>query len=228
MHVDRTRFLMLTAAMAASCAAQQKQAPEPIVARPDDYDTTSGSAPQPVPVDQSVIAQEELVQPPPEPPPPAAEDPGPAWAQPRPGLPARDPVLSQRCAAIKRPGPVCESFADTIDSCSLYSTVMVPKAASAAVKCLTQRSGTKRICQFGVDATCALQGTKAAPRNPSAKSICASILSSCAGSGYRGKDLTRANCEAALSGYDSSVRSQLVSCATEFCELGPCFYSLAR
>jgi len=219
---------MLTAAMAAACGAQQKREPEPIVARPDDYDTTTGSAPQPVPVPTSQIAKEELVEPPPEPPPPVMEDPGSEWAQPQPGLVAQDPALARRCAGIKRPGPVCESFMDTIDSCSLYSTVMVPKAAAAAVSCLTKRSGTKRICEFGVDSVCALEGTKSAPRDSSAKSTCQSILSSCSGAGYRGKDLTQRNCEAAVSGYLSALRPRLVSCATEFCELGPCFYSLAR
>lgn len=233
MHVDRTRFLILTAAIAAGCGASHKQEPAPTpLPTSDEYDTTVGKAPPPEPVPTTQIAAEEMVDPPPEMasdpqmPPPTVEDPGFEHGGYAGALAARDPALSQKCARIKRPGPVCESFYDTLDSCDRYSTVMVPKAATAAVGCLTKRSGTKRICEFGVDATCATEGTKAAPRDPGAKAICRSMLNACAGTRYRGKDMTQSNCEAAVSGYSSVVRSRLVSCIAEFCEIRSCFYQV--
>jgi len=223
MHVDRTQFLLLTAAIAAGCGANQSQPPAaaPVLAAPD-YDTTTGpTTVSPQPVATSQIASEEWAVSP-EPP---VEGPS-SEAQVAPAVEPVDPVLAQRCSLLRRPGPICESFDETVDSCSEYSSVMVPQAAAAAVSCLAKRSGTKRICEFGVDAKCATEGTKAAPLDSAATKTCASVMSTCAGNRYRGKDLNTANCRAVLSGYLPAVRPQLVSCITEFCEISSCFYQL--
>lgn len=240
MHVDRKRFLLLTAAIAAGCGGSQQREPAVIAATPPpDYDTTQGGgAPPPQPVENSQIASEELAAPvtvpePPPPPPTVEYDPSAegGYASPfQPGAMAGggpvDPRISQICGALKRPGPACESFDETVSSCYRYGRVMEPKAAEAAAKCLASKSNSKRICEFGVDAKCAAEGAKKAPRAPGAAQSCKNILNVCSGAGYRGKDLTAANCQAALSGYKASVQTALVSCITEFCEISSCFYQV--
>lgn len=234
MHVDRTKFLMFAAALSAgSCGGQQSNtaATEP----GNDYDTTAGastastSQPGPQPVDGQ-IAREELVAPPPTTaptseyvPPPAPSFEGGMYAMP---TPTAEAASDPRCATLKRPGPVCESFYDTVSSCYTYGSVMNTKAASAAVTCLVQKSGKKAICEFGVDTACALKGVKAEPVDKSTAQVCGNIMTACGKAGYRGKDLSKANCQAALSGYQSRVRSALVSCITEFCEISSCFYQV--
>jgi hypothetical protein len=226
MHVDRAKFLFLTTAIASGCGT--RPAPEPVVITASagpDYDTTVASEAQTADAAPEPVAKEEPV-------PEAMARVGPieeGYASPPPPAPAPgpvDPKLAKQCASLRPPGPVCESFQDTVDSCNRYSDVLVPKAADAAVKCLTKRSKTKRICEFGVDAVCATEGSKAAKTDPTAAQTCASMFSQCKAAGYRGKDLTSANCQGALSGYKPEYRTALVSCISEFCEIGSCFYQM--
>lgn len=233
MHVDRKQFLIFAAAIAAGCGAGQQSnasATEP----GSDYDTTAGGSaapsaqPQPVPVDGQ-IAREELVEaptppPPVQPPPPVPAFEGGMYAMP---TPTAEAVASDpRCGSLKPPGPVCESFYDTVSSCYSYGGVLNKKAASAAVNCLVQKSGKKAICEFGVDAACALKGAKAEPTDKSTAQACGTIMTNCSQAGYRGKDLSKANCQAALSGFQPRVRGALIGCITEFCEISTCFYQV--
>ena len=225
MHVDRTKFLLLTAAIASACGTSQK--PEPAVVKTTagpDYDTTSGGAATPEPEPENHFVKEEA--PPPPPPPPGPVEEGGMMPTLPPPHAATDPKLAKQCASLKAPGPVCESFYSTVESCNRYPDVMVPKAAEAAVKCLVKKSGGKRICEFGVDSVCATEGSKAAKTDASTAQICGAILTNCGQSGYRGKDLSKANCQAALSGYKPEYRNALVSCISEFCEIGTCFYQM--
>jgi hypothetical protein len=224
MYVDRTKFLLLTTAIASGCTS--KPAPEPVVVTASatpDYDTTVAKAPPPtsaaVPVESAELAPE-----------PAPARPGPieeGFASSPPVAPSTpDPKIAKICASLRRPGPVCESFQDTVDSCNRYSDVLEPKAAEAAAKCLAKRSGSKRICEFGVDAVCATEGSKAAKPDSGTTQICGNIMAHCKAAGYRGKDLSTANCQGALSGYKPDYRNALVSCISEFCEVGSCFYQM--
>lgn len=237
MHVDRTKFLVLTAAIASACGTSPK--PEPTVVKASagpDYDTTSSGAGSAEPEPENHFVKEAA---PPEPPPvqpgpvaPCSEGPCSPIDEgymypttPRPQAPI-DPKLAKQCASLRRPGPVCESFDSVIESCNHYPEVMVTKAAQAAVKCLSKKSGTSKICDFGVEAVCALEGAKAAPAASTAAQACGDILKNCSASGYRGKDLTKANCQAAIAGFKSDYRNALISCIQEFCEVSSCFYQM--
>jgi hypothetical protein len=136
---------------------------------------------------------------------------------------AVDPRLARICEALRRPGPVCESFAQTTSACYRYGRVLEPKAAEAAAKCLASRSNTQRICEFGVDAKCATEGTRGALLAPGAAQSCTNLMPLC-----RGTALTQSSCQAALSGYKLSVQVALVSCITESCDVGACFYQVGN
>jgi hypothetical protein len=226
MHVDRTKFLLLTAALASACGARR---PEPAVAtNGPDFDTTRGSSPGPAPATNNQIA---VGNPAPAPtqesvaPAPTVEI-APVEAPPPPVIASNEPVdprLAKICDGLRAPGPTCESFASTLASCRRYGQVMEPKAAEAAAKCLAKRSGTTGICSFDIDTRCASEGLKRAPPAPGASVSCKNIRGFCSRRRRPGGDLTQASCRAAISGYKLSVQRSLVNCITEFCEVGFCF-----
>jgi len=227
MHVDRAKFLVLTAAIATACGARRSE-PAQVATSGPDFDTTQGGSPGPAPASAPLIATGEPVPPPsretvaPAPTVESApvEPPPPVLAVPDEPVDAR---IAEICDGLSAPGPTCESFATTVESCRRYGRVMETRAAEAAARCLAKRSNSARICEMDVDSRCAAEGLKRATPAPGAQQSCTNIVALCGRNGPRRGDLTQASCRSALSGYKLSVQRSLVACITEFCEVSFCF-----
>jgi hypothetical protein len=229
MHVDRSRFLWLTAAIAsASCAP--KEAGRAPLAPPE----TAGGQPlvvvqaEPPPPDRGQASggrfdganadpDERSDNPPDVAPQPSAR---------QPGAPARS-VLAEQCRSIRPPpGPQCESIDTTPGECQGYERMLGPEAAARATLCLTSKSGKRSICKFGVTADCFLEGSRAAPVAPQAQAACAPVVRQCAANRWGEPDMTTANCVATFSAVRPDLRGTLLSCMAEGCSVGSCLYGL--
>jgi hypothetical protein len=227
MHVDRAKFLVLTAAIATACGARRSE-PAQVAGSGPDFDTTQGSVPGPASASVAQIATGEPV------PPPTQESVAPAptieSAPVEPPAPVVvvpdepvDPRIAKICDGLRAPGPTCESFTSAVESCRRYARVMESRAAEAAAGCLAKRSNSARICELDADSRCASEGLGRAALAPGAAQSCTNILAVCTRDGRRGRDLTQKTCRAALSGYKLSVQRSLVECITARCEVGSCF-----
>lgn len=234
MKIDRERFLVLTGVLAAAAGI----APGCATRTPPE----EPSPPAP-PFAPAVVSVAPL---PPEPPPPelptaappppdrAAPDEAPSAAgapNPYDGTPvtaeACDPALNAvgappRCD-LRAPGPTCESFGDTKKECPTLNKLLEPRVAAAAIECLRKRSGTARICEFNVSSICAYEALGSACLEPSAKAACDKVMARC-GAGPRGSynKMSRASCEAGVSGVAASKRAKFLSCITESCRFETC------
>ena len=131
MHVDRARFLLLTASIATgSCTP-------PGGARAPETDGEVEVAPPSIAID------------------PAADEPLPNEAPDEPTADEGTPIdhdarlaarLAERCQALKPPpGPHCESFHSTREECEIFGRALRPEAAERAVECLVAKSGRQVI-----------------------------------------------------------------------------------
>jgi len=230
MHVDRSRFLLLTAAIAsAGCG------PKPATQAPVDRADALGGQPlvvvqtEPPPPEQAEGSGARLDRPSPEPDEEARDRPsaslGPADPQP-PGTRAPS-MLGAQCRALRPPpGPHCESIDSTPEECESYERVLVPEAAARATACLASKSGKRSICKFGVTVDCFMEGSRVAPPDRQAQAACAPVLRQCAANRWGDPDMTAANCQAAFSAVRPGQRMALLSCITEGCGVGSCFYQL--
>jgi hypothetical protein len=225
MQIDRSRFLMLTASLAAGgCSGSQPQALEV----PEQ--TVVVIAPPPVepmePVGKDAVVAAEPVEPPM--PPligPVEEDPLDAEELAlvaAAGSCGNDRGRVSSCRTLRPPGPMCESFDDTLDLCDGFATGMQPRAAEKAVACLLARSGQRSICQFDVGQKCAVEALKSVCLEPYSDQPCRTVMVSC-----RGTKLTQQQCQRALSAVKGRNRLQLLTCISEGCSVDYCFYNLS-
>ena len=223
MDVDRSRFLVLTASIAAARGA-----------RPAPAGPVEGAAPAPtLPVERPADDDED----PPAAPPPSGprqaavpEAPGAAQAATVGDIaPEAGPCDSAAgkpgdCAALRAPGPQCESFSDTRRMCGVWRKGFQPRVAEKAVGCLLAMSGTRDVCDPSRIEACALQALRSACADTSAEARCDAIVAGCAGLRYA--TVTRSACVAALSAVVPWSRPRLASCMTEGCSVDGCFYDL--
>lgn len=237
MDVDRSQFLLLTAAMAATTASAGACGPR-----------VTAELPPPQPASASMLRDDagaevpgaRPVSPPPEQPPLDAgggqQGMGSADAVDEWGAPVQEygaPVQEYgvvpyqgktlgdpRCASLKAPGPTCESFHTTVEMCDAFVTHMEPRFADAAVGCLTRKSGSQSICRFNVSTDCFAQAASKIRASTGAGS-CSRAEQRC-----RGRGLDTAQCESAVSHARPAKRNALASCIAEFCEVGNCSYDL--
>ena len=217
MHVDRAKFLALTASLAAGCV--------PHTPPPQDQPAT-------------VVGPTALVHvqaPPPAPPPPDPEDDEPALAsQPEPeyeepgfaaeegGMrrrPTSGPALS--CAQLRAPpGPFCESFDTLHEDCETIVGSLEQGVAQRTIQCLQSKSGTRQICDMLVTPRCAERALVGVPRRASTVQPCRGVAAACGGGVWQSK------CETFLSAVVPPMDAHLVNCMTEGCELTACFFDL--
>jgi hypothetical protein len=209
MHVDRSRFLVLTASLAAAACNQ----PQPI-ASPE----TGGAEP---PKSRGSDNSDD-----------AAVGSASVWLEIEPG--SEDTPRSTdtgdcdnqagvaKSCAIKAPAGHCESFDWTLQLCQSLPNFMQPRAAEAAMDCMLAASGTPRICDWDVWQTCTAAGIQASCVEPSTRTDCETISSRCAGR------LDLFTCQQAFSAVQPRVRSSLASCVQEFCELDFCVMDLGH
>jgi hypothetical protein len=206
MHIDRSRFLFLTASMAAAACNQPRSTGSPDTggvdpAVSDPADKTSNTTTQP--------------------------SNGAVWLEIEPGTEDKKQQFgSADCdnsigkvppCSISPPASHCESFDSTVQSCHAFPEMMQPRAAEAAVNCLVAASGTWEICEWTITQTCAAAGLQAVCVDPATRPECDSISSQCGGS------LDVFTCQQALSAAKPHRVQQVASCVREFCEVSWCF-----
>lgn len=222
MQVDRSRFLLLTASLAASACNTRGPAATPDTgsvepagdegresdgrSEPSDEkaDSDSGQA-----ASSGVWLEIE----------PGTEDPKePVW-----GTAECDNTIGtpKSCTGLAAPGPACESFSETQRFCDAFPRFLQPRAAEAAVDCMLGMSGTEAICDWSAWQTCALAGLQATCVDPASRSQCMSMSSACGG----GLDVLQ--CQQAFSAVPTRERNRVASCIQEFCEVSFCVIDMA-
>lgn len=148
-----------------------------------------------------------------------------------PGCPDSDNMVGTvgNCGTLRAPGPQCESFNDTKDDCSHLARGFKPRVAQKAVACILAKSGTQAICDFQLTQKCSASAAADSCLDPATGPTCDSIMAACSGGGRgrgRGTPLTKVACMHALSSLTGSNRSRVGSCIAESCGVELCFYDL--
>lgn len=146
-----------------------------------------------------------------------------------PGCPDSDNMVGTvgSCATLKAPGPQCESFNDTKDDCNHLARGFKPRVAQKAVACILAKSGTQGVCDFQLVQKCAASAAADSCLDPATGPTCDTIVSTCGGRGRsRGPAVTKIACMHALSSLTGSNRSRVGSCIAESCGVDLCFYDL--
>jgi hypothetical protein len=217
MHIDRAKFLALTASLAAGCV--QHTPP------PQDQSATVGPT-----------ALVHVQAPPPAPPPPDPEDDEPALAtQPESETQYEEPSFAEgevrnrppasgaalSCAPLRAPpGPFCESFDTLHEDCETIVGSLEPGAARRTIQCLQSKSGTRQICDMLVTPRCAERALPGVPRRASTVQPCRGVAAAC------GSGLTQSKCESFLSAVVPPMDAHLINCMTEGCDVTACFFDL--
>ncbi len=201
LRVDRSRFLLLTASLAAAACNQPQPAASPDTggadpARSDAAGQTGATA------DGSGAA---------------------IWLEIEPGTEDRPTQLgdgscdnaigSPRICTLSPPAGHCESFDMTQQLCAALPEVMQPRAAEAAVDCMLAASGTQRVCDWDFSDECVGAGMQASCVEPATRAECDSISSQCGGS------LDVFSCQTALSSVVPRYQGRVASCISEFCSV---------
>jgi hypothetical protein len=227
MQIDRARFLLLTASMAGGACASSPATP-----RSEDQPLKVAAPQMTVAADPAGAA----IPPPREEPPITAEE-ATAAVGPTEG-PAEEEEFTGRgncdnsigfpgdCSTIRPPpGPQCESFEDTKETCGRMRANFAPRVAEKAVACLLSSSGTRRICDFGKADACAVSAIRSACVDSRTAQICKPIVDQCARMRH-GQALTMNECQAAISSVKAKARGSMISCISEGCSLDGCVYYL--
>lgn len=205
MHVDRSRFLFLTASLAAAACNQPGRASSPDTGGVDPARSNSSADAEPAKTsggDPSVWLEIE----------PGTEDKPAEAADPN----CNNAVGSPKTCSLSPPAGHCESFDSTVVLCNAFSNFMQPRAAEAAVDCMLAASGTSRICDWELWNECTGAGLQASCIEPSTRPECESISSRCGGS------IDVFTCQQALSSVRPNRMGDLASCVQEFCEVSLC------
>jgi len=222
MRVERSKFLALTATLAASCAQRTpppQEQPATVVATGAVVHVDDPPPAEPIFPDEVANAN-----PPFEQPDEVSEEP---WPAPQPAgegyAPPQRPVAGAAldCGKLRAPpGPHCESFDSLQAECESVVGALEPGAGQRTMNCLLAKSGTRAICDFVVTPKCAEQSLSGVPLRPTTNQLCRSVTQKC------GRAMTRAKCESFLSAVVPPNDDQLVTCLTESCSLTPCFFEL--
>jgi hypothetical protein len=219
MHVDRSRFLLLTASLAASACNKPGPAATPDTGSVEPADSDEDREP-----DREPGSGESGKS--------GNEGSG-VWLEIEPGTEdAKEPAWGstdcdnsigtpKSCTGLSAPGPHCESFAETQRFCDAFPRFMQPRAAEAAVDCMLAMSGTEAICDWSAWQSCALAGLQATCVDPASRSPCMSMSSACGG----GLDVFQ--CQQAFAAAPARDHSRVASCIQEFCEVSFCVVDMA-
>lgn len=209
MHVDRSRFLFLTASLAAAACNQPQPGTSPDSGGVDP--ARSGTGAEPSTGSGSGGSN--------------------VWLEIEPGSEDQPPAVDPNCnnqvgspppCKLSPPAGHCESFEWTQMLCSSFASFLQPRAAEAAVDCMVSASGTWRVCEWDFWNECTGAGLQASCIDPATRSECASISSSCGGM------MDMFTCQQALSSVRPQHVASVASCVREFCEVGFCVTELAH
>ncbi len=208
MQIDRSRFLLLSATIAAgstsalaSCGGPSANVDNVRVATPVEVEPATG--------DEPVIAD-----------PVTKVEPGSTG-------PLDDKALRQLCEQLEPPpGPHCESFFDTKNDCPMLIDGLESEAAEKAVSCLTSRSKTDAICNYDALQDCFLVGTSDAIDEPRHRDRCTNAVTACSGYRWARGDLTQESCGSVLAAVKDHLENDMFSCIMEGCGIGSCVWRL--
>jgi hypothetical protein len=205
MHIDRSRFLFLTASLAAAACDQPRSTGSPDTggADPAVSDAAADSGGETPAQTSGVWLEIE----------PGTEDKPKQFGS----ADCDNSVGNPPPCSISPPAGHCESFESTVQSCHSFSQIMQPRAAEAAVNCMVAANGTWEICEWTITQTCAAAGLQAICVDPATRPECESISSQCGGS------VDVFTCQQALSAAKPHMIPNVASCVREFCEVSWCF-----
>jgi hypothetical protein len=201
MHVDRSRFLFLTASLAAAACNQPEPAASPDTGGAEPAKTGQAKAGDPQPGGGPSV-----------------------WLEIEPGTEDRQAAAGDcdntaaraRPCTLSPPSSHCESFDSTVRLCQSFAEFMQPRAAEAAIDCMLAASGSHQICDWQIQTQCTGAGIQATCVEPATRSECDSISSQCGGS------VDVFSCQQALSSVKPQHTIAAASCIREFCEIPFC------
>jgi hypothetical protein len=216
MNMNRSAFLMVTAALSVGAACEVYVGPKP---------PQNASGPQPAGTAPAAP------QPPPPPRKPTSLHYGqggagnpPAPTAPSAGtVPAPGPVTDGRacldtgatsmgdCAAMQAPDPSCSSPAAAQGKCNAYKTYFDAKVAAAAISCLAGLTG-KQACDPSQTSNCARWALAQACPDPAVAQLCQIAASSC--------KTTPGDCTSMLSGLNPQGQQAVAQCVAQGCQAG--------
>ena len=205
MQVDRKRFLLLTASLAAAACNQRGAAvtPDTGSGEPDD---ASGEAQAGMTVDASPQVWLEIE-------PGSAQDPNAAGQK-----DGCDNYTGQpdSCASFSAPAGHCENFNFNRRLCQGFAEVMVPRAAESSVACMLAGSGSPAVCEWDYWHQCIGAGMQSACIDQNTRTECEQVSAHCGGS------VDVFQCQQALSAAKQTLQPRVASCIREFCEVPFC------
>lgn len=194
MHIDRSRFLLLTASLAALGCNQRAPSPTARAATPGQPEP---SQPPPLWLEADQAEAPELAD----------------------GDQCGDEVEPVPSCASLQPSPtICSMIPIDIERCSVYATSLVPRAAGPVVSCLLESSGTHDMCLYDTWSSCLDRGVAQACPDASAVPICASLVADC------GAEVDAHKCEQAFSALRPEFTEAMISCVLEFCDPRFCIF----
>lgn len=135
--------------------------------------------------------------------------------------------MRRQCRELSAPaGPSCEGFDDTRLECEALPDVLETKAAKAAIRCLTARSRTPRICQYNVMEECFSTAYRTARPSSASRRACAGVMQTCAGRPRT--DLSSSNCQRAINAVREDRHADFKACMEESCGVRQCVWALVR
>lgn len=208
MVIDRTRFLMLTSAIAAACT----RGPVASGGRPAGSDLAQADAGEPVTVET------------PEPEGEIEEEPEPVATGGDCDFAGRMPT----CDAMRLPGPTCEQGLNVPPKvCNALPKVLKPRLAADLMTCLVDRSQQGGSCGpddwVGDCAERTLQRVCSLER--AFEKECAELETRC--SRFRTGTVTKDRCVRLVSAVLPSEQKSALTCVTEGCGVDYCLTSLA-
>lgn len=218
MDIDRSRFMLLTASLAAACNQSQ-------VAQPSTPSDDPGSSPALVAAEPSGRATDEGPDETRD-----GESPPSVWLEIPPGsqdvsAPSscdESPPQLMTCHNLEAPAGHCESFDDTFRLCNSFPAFLQPRPANAAIECMLEQSGSQGICSWRVWNDCTQVGLQAACIEADTRATCDTVSSSCGGS------VETFTCQRALSAIRPRHRASAAACIQEFCETDFCITDLSH
>ena len=227
MRVDRTRFLLLTTAIASGACQPDSppQAPVRVAAPARAAPVVPDGAPS-APHDAS-----------------GWEEPGESGSADEPTTDMRDsragndgeplesptePIhrpsaLVAECQRLRAPpAPHCEGFHFTQMLCEGFDRSLQRPVARSAVACLLRHSGRPSICNSDTRQDCFAAAIGAAPAGRHDRGRCSRLVSQCTSGGYSSKALTKASCRRAVAAVRPAFRDEMLTCIAESCGIREC------
>jgi hypothetical protein len=222
MKVNREKFFVLVAALAAGCrdVGPPPEAPERWSPASSSPGETVPARPRPAPHAEGSHAVSPVSS--------ASEGDG------EDGLdPFAEKIVGERCnpwlnmhgfprscAPLAPPGPACEGFGSTKEECAGIETHLKPRIAAKAIDCVLAKSKSPDLCSRNISGLCEYEALASACLEPEAAPVCAGIVAGCADDPHA--HVVQAACEAAWSALRESERPKFVACMTEGCHFGSC------